>query len=66
MANQTHLDILKQGVDVWNEWRRKTSDEWFDLSQTDFSETNLLGANLCQGTLRGANLSRAYLNEAWS
>jgi uncharacterized protein YjbI with pentapeptide repeats len=64
MADQEHLDILKQGVDVWNEWRRKTSDKWFDLSQTDLSEINLLGANLRQGTLRGANLSRAYLNGA--
>jgi uncharacterized protein YjbI with pentapeptide repeats len=64
MANQEHLDILNQGVDVWNEWRRKTSDEWFDLSQIDLSETNLFGANLRQGTLRGAFLSRAYLNGA--
>ena len=23
MANQEHLDILKQGVDVWNQWRRR-------------------------------------------
>jgi hypothetical protein len=23
MANQEHLDILKQGVEVWNLWRRK-------------------------------------------
>ena len=23
MANQEHLDILKQGVEVWNKWRKE-------------------------------------------
>ena len=24
MAKQEHLDILKQGVKAWNEWRKQT------------------------------------------
>ena len=23
MANQEHLDILKQGVEFWNQWRKQ-------------------------------------------
>jgi uncharacterized protein YjbI with pentapeptide repeats len=26
MANQEHLDILKQGVEVWNKWREETQN----------------------------------------
>jgi hypothetical protein len=31
MANQEHLEILKQGVKVWNEWRREHPDIRPDL-----------------------------------
>ena len=32
MANQQQLDILKQGVEAWNEWRKKNPDVTIDLN----------------------------------
>jgi hypothetical protein len=31
MANPEHLEILKQGVEAWNEWREKNPDIEPDL-----------------------------------
>lgn len=47
MANQEHLDILRQGVEAWNEWRKKNWNIKPELSEAD---------------LRGADLSRAVLS----
>ena len=63
MANQKHLDILKQGVDVWNKWR-ESSEEKPDLSKADLSNANLSGANLSGAGLSGVNLSGADLRRA--
>lgn len=75
MANQEHLDILKQGVEVWNRWREEYLEIQPDLSEATLNGANLSGANLTQATftgadlidtnLVGANLSLAYLGEAW-
>jgi hypothetical protein len=35
MANDEHLAILKQGVEVWNEWRQKNPDVRPDLSRAN-------------------------------
>jgi uncharacterized protein YjbI with pentapeptide repeats len=64
MANQEHLDILKQGVEVWNQWRRKHLDVLPNLSEADLSESDLSGANLSSADLSGAKLSRANLSHA--
>ncbi|SRR6266542_4315365 len=56
MANQEHVEILKQGVGVWNQWR----DEHPEI-QPDFDEANLEGTHLSQADLSGANFRRAYL-----
>jgi hypothetical protein len=59
MADQSHLDILQQGVETWNSWRTR------DLSITpDFSGARLFKANLPGADLSKANLSRADLSEA--
>lgn len=60
MANEKHLSILKQGVDVWNEWRLKT-DEKPDLRGADLKETDLRGATLHGVNLQGSNLYEADL-----
>ena len=63
MANQEHLDILKQGVGVWNRWRIE-NPELPDLSGANLIGANLRGANLSGADLAGADLSGADLIEA--
>ena len=70
MANNEHLAILKQGVEVWNKWRDENQYVRPNLSGTDLSKADLSGANLggaflLQANLNGANLSGAFLVEAF-
>lgn len=77
MANQEHLEILKQGVEVWNKWRREhlkitPNINGAVLTYTDLSRVNLFGTDLSRAilihtnffgaNLFGANLLRAELN----
>lgn len=69
MANEEHVAILKQGVEVWNEWREEKSHirpdfSMVDLSWLDLSQVNLADADLTNAFLRGANLARASLINA--
>src|SRR5216684_1554169 len=80
MANQEHLDILKQGVEVWNQWRKKHRDIQPDLREAnlnhevgfaeipfdwdDLDWRELTQADLSQADLSQANLKGAYLSGA--
>jgi uncharacterized protein YjbI with pentapeptide repeats len=69
MANQEQLDILNQGVESWNQWRKEHQDIIPDLSKADLIEANLYGANLAnanlyEAKLEGADLRRADLRRA--
>jgi hypothetical protein len=33
MTNEKHLDILSQGISVWNTWRTEHSEETIDLRE---------------------------------
>lgn len=46
MANPEHLEILKQGVDVWNKWREEHPEVRPDLSRATLSRATLSGADL--------------------
>ena len=46
VANEEQLKILKQGVEVWNQWREKHPG--IDLSGVDLCEADLRGQN-CTG-----------------
>jgi hypothetical protein len=59
MANQEQLDILRQGIEIWNQWRKEHADIKIDLSGADLS-----GADLFDADLSHANLSRANLSDA--
>jgi TIR domain/Pentapeptide repeats (8 copies) len=61
LANQEHLDILKQGVEAWNEWRQQHPMILPELAKADLYEANLSGANLTQAYLHEANLVRSNL-----
>ena len=58
MANEEHVKILKQGVEVWNKWREET------LAKPDLRIANLSGATLSGADLKWADLSGANLDEA--
>jgi hypothetical protein len=79
MANPEHLQILKQGVEAWNQWRDQNRDitpslrqanlTGADLTRTDLrraelTRADLYGANLHRTDLHGANLHRANLRRA--
>jgi hypothetical protein len=38
MANPEHLQILRQGIEAWNQWRRENMDITPDLSEADLNE----------------------------
>jgi len=76
MANPEHLEILKQGAEVWKHWRQEYPDIKPDLRGANFlgeilsnailngtvlSGANLFGANLSHAVLSGADLSGAVL-----
>jgi len=67
MANDEHVEKLKQGVAAWNAWREKNPDIRYpdlsgaDLRGWDLRTADLMGANLSGANLAGANLSRANL-----
>ncbi len=72
MADQQHLEKLRQGVEIWNLWRNEHPIEDVDLSRADLigsnlsnailDYVNLSGAKLSGAKLSGANLSRADLS----
>ena len=64
MANKSHLSLLKQGVDNWNESRHKGQRSRAELSKADLTGAQLLGADLREADLVGVDLSEADLSEA--
>jgi hypothetical protein len=64
MADQAHLDILKQSVEAWNSWRERNPAIEPDLFEANLSRATLLGANLSRATLAEADLFQATLSGA--
>jgi uncharacterized protein YjbI with pentapeptide repeats len=65
MANEEQLNILRQGVGVWNTWRRTLPLQTrIDLSNATLKRTNLSGVNLGGTILNGIDLSGTILSDA--
>ena len=64
MANQEHLDLLKQGSSAWNVWRAQHKEVRPDLSSADLGFADLSGADLSYATFSEATLREADLNRA--
>ncbi|WP_413161767.1 pentapeptide repeat-containing protein [Capilliphycus salinus ALCB114379] len=61
MANEEHLAQLKQGVEMWNQWRENNPEVKPDLRGVDLSGADLSGANLWMADLWSADLWGADL-----
>jgi hypothetical protein len=69
MANQRHLEILRQGVDGWNNWAKRRLEQ-ADLRDADLRDQHLAGfdfrdADLKRATLAGADLREAVFSNAY-
>ncbi len=64
MANPEQLKKLKQGVEIWNKWRKRNPNIPIDLLKANLLKANLSGANLSGADLFDADLSSANLNYA--
>jgi uncharacterized protein YjbI with pentapeptide repeats len=69
MANPEHVEILDQGVEVWNRWRRENPGvapglRGAHLEGAYLRDANLNATNLSNATLEGAILIHATLEGA--
>src|SRR6266702_1273207 len=64
MAEQYHLDVLHQGINVWNQWRQEHHSIQPDFSSVDFKVEQLGRVNLAGARLNGADFSGADLRDS--
>jgi uncharacterized protein YjbI with pentapeptide repeats len=65
MADKAHLEIINQGVNAWNRWRRDNLEIVPNLSKADLNRANLRRADLSKSDLSGADLSKSDLRGAY-
>lgn len=61
MTGPDYLDILTQGVEVWNEWRAKNPEVRPNLAKANLNQADLEGVNLSNTCLEGVELLQARL-----
>ncbi|GHO94902.1 hypothetical protein KSF_049500 [Reticulibacter mediterranei] len=65
MANKEHVKIIRQGIAVWNEWRKKYPEVRPDLRDENFNGADFNGADFNRARLNGARLNDTTLRGAW-
>jgi len=63
MADPEHLAILRQGVEVWNQWRMQNKSTSPDLSNADLEEMQMPGIDFHQTSLHRARLRSVNLSD---
>ena len=63
MAKPEHVEIVKQGKEAIDVWRRENPDEQLDLFGATLIRASLKGASLKGADLNGADLRDAFLIE---
>lgn len=58
MANKEHLKILKQGVEIWNNWRKQNPTVMPDLSDAQFDGMTFIERGIDHQ--KGAHFVRSY------
>ena len=61
MAAEEHIQIIRQGVNVWNECRQKNPELIPDLHGADLIQANLDRAKLDKAKLKGAKFRGTLL-----
>ena len=69
MGNPAHIDLLRQGTEIWNRWRTdnpriRPDLVGADLSQTELDHADLSWADLSTASLQEARLVHANLDKA--
>ena len=64
MSNHEHVEILKQGVEKWNEWREEKPGVTPNLGNADLGNAHLSSADLSNAYLGNAYLGNADLDSA--
>ena len=64
MADQSQVALIRQGSEVWNEWRSKNRNVAIDLSNAPLGDIKLPKADLSGARLDGIHLRWAYMREA--
>jgi hypothetical protein len=62
MANKEHLELLRRGIDVWNQWRKEHPDVRPDFSGESLGVDYLALANLEGANLRGTEFAATWMN----
>lgn len=64
MADEKLVELLKQGAEVWNQWRDDNPDYPIDLSNSTLINMYLLDVNFAGANLKGANFYSSNLSFA--